>query len=595
MAETSYTLPAASTPPRFRSWLSAASKRLLDVVVSLLGLILLSPVFIVIAWYIKRDSPGLVFYRGPRLGKGGKTFHILKFRTMHAVPESYDGLRITAQDDPRVTPLGRWLRDTKLNELPQLWNVLKGEMSLVGPRPEDPDIAKDWSADVRREVLSMAPGVTSPASVLYRNEESLLKLGNAMEAYLDDILPSKLRLDQLYIRHHSLWLDLDILFWTFIVLIPLIKRYAPPEEMLFWGPVSRLGRRHLSWYAVDTLITLVCIGLTGLFWRPFEVLNVGWLPAVGLALGFALLFTLVNVLTGVNRIDWSRSPASDILDLLPGVALATFLALSFNFIIPASWLSIPQTGRVTFYGIVALLPPGLILIAAALSSLGFVITRYRSRLITGLASRWVTWRGAKSIAGERVLIVGGGDTGQFAAWILNNGHYSGSFKVVGFVDDDLYKKGTRIGGTNVLGNRVDVPQLVIKHDIGIIVFAIHNITSAERDSLLEICSKTSAKLFLFPDILAALSSYSRNGQEQRKQTMEASSLLKGRDDIDIGKLPCFLCLTQVTPLKVDGWLSQLEETAQSGEDVIRHIRLLRSYIHDAAAVQLNANLGGEDE
>ena len=595
MAETSYTLPAASTPPRFRSWLSAASKRLLDIVVSLLGLLLLSPVFLVISWYIKRDSPGPVFYRGPRLGKGGKVFHILKFRTMHAVPESHNGLRITAQDDPRVTPLGRWLRDTKLNELPQLWNVLKGEMSLVGPRPEDPDLAKDWSADVRREVLSMAPGVTSPASVLYRHEESMLKLGNVMEAYLDDILPSKLRLDQLYIRHHSLLLDLDVLFWTFIVLVPLIKGVAPPEELLFWGPVSRLGRRYLSWYVTDTLISLVCIGLTGFFWRSLQPLNVGWLPAVGLALGFALLFTLVNVLTGANRIDWSRAPASDILDLLPGAGLATFLALSLNFLIPAGLLGIPQTGHVTFYGIVALLPPGLILIAAALSFLGFVITRYRSRLITGLASRWVTWRGVKSIAGERVLIVGGGDTGQFAAWILNNGHYSGSFKVVGFVDDDLYKKGTRIGGTNVLGNREDIPQLVKKHDIGIVLFAIHNITSAERVSLLKICSNTPAKLFLFPDIPAALNIYSRHGQEQRKQTMGASSLLKGRDDIDIGKLPCFLCLTQVTPLKVDGWLSQLEETAQSGEDVIQHIRLLRRYIRGDAAAQLNANLGEENE
>ena len=595
MAETSYTLPAASTPPRFQSWLSAASKRLLDVVISLLGLILLSPVFLVIGWYIKRDSPGPVFYRGSRLGKGGKVFNILKFRTMHAVPESHIGLRITARDDPRVTRVGRWLRQTKLNELPQLWNVLKGEMSLVGPRPEDPDLAKDWSADVRREVFSMAPGVTSPASVIYRNEESLLKLGNVMEAYLDDILPSKLRLDQLYIRHHSLLLDLDILFWTFIVLIPLIKRYAPPEELLFWGPLSRLGRRYLSWYAVDTLITLVCIGLTGLFWRSFQPLNVGWLPAVGLALGFTLLFTLVNILLGVNRIDWMRAPASDVLDLLPGVTLATVLASLFNFIIPAGLLGIPQTGHVTFYGEVALLPPGLILIAAGVSLLGFIFVRYRSRMITGLASRWVTWRGVKSITGERVLIVGGGDTGQFAAWILNNGSYSGSFKVVGFVDDDLYKKGTRIGGTNVLGNREDIPQLVKKHDIGIIVFAIHNITSTERASLLKICSNTPTKLFLFPDIPAALSSYFRGGQEERKQAMEASSLLKGRDDIDIGKLPCYLCLTQVTPLKVDGWLSQLEETAQSGEDVIRHIRLLRRYIHGDAVSQLNANLGREDE
>ena len=107
----------------------------------LLGLFLLSPFFGIIAWAIKRDSPGPIFYRGRRVGRGGKEFTILKFRTMYECPESYAGPCITAKDDERIMPLGRWLRDTKINELPQLWNVLRGEMSLVGPRPEDPEIA----------------------------------------------------------------------------------------------------------------------------------------------------------------------------------------------------------------------------------------------------------------------------------------------------------------------------------------------------------------------------------------------------------------------------------------------------------------------
>ena len=116
-------------------WFSDLAKRLMDVVVSLLALILLSPIFLWIALRIKRDSPGPVFYRGPRLGKDGREFYILKFRTMHENPESYQGPRVTAQDDPRITRFGAWLRDTKLNEFPQFWNVLIGEMSLVGPRP----------------------------------------------------------------------------------------------------------------------------------------------------------------------------------------------------------------------------------------------------------------------------------------------------------------------------------------------------------------------------------------------------------------------------------------------------------------------------
>ncbi len=105
-------------------------KRMFDFLTAIIGLILLSPIFLLLAWRIKRDSPGPVFYRGPRVGRNAKPFHILKFRTMYERPESYQGPRVTGQDDLRVTLFGKFLRDTKLNELPQLWNVLKGEMSL---------------------------------------------------------------------------------------------------------------------------------------------------------------------------------------------------------------------------------------------------------------------------------------------------------------------------------------------------------------------------------------------------------------------------------------------------------------------------------
>ena len=121
--------------PSPAAWWGNIAKRLFDIIVSALGLILLSPVFCLLSFLIKHESPGPAFYRGPRLGKDGKPFGILKFRTMYECAESYLGPRITARDDGRVTPIGHWLRETKLNELPQLWNVLAGEMSIVGPRP----------------------------------------------------------------------------------------------------------------------------------------------------------------------------------------------------------------------------------------------------------------------------------------------------------------------------------------------------------------------------------------------------------------------------------------------------------------------------
>ncbi|HEX2698233.1 MAG TPA: sugar transferase, partial [Anaerolineales bacterium] len=232
-------LPKVSTivaQTSLRISLNAIFKRCLDILASILGLILLSPLFLMIAIMLKRESPGPVFFRGPRLGKNGRVFQILKFRTMYERPESYRGSRLTAKGDPRITPLGHWLRDTKLNELPQLWNVLCNEMSFVGPRPEDPEIAATWPQDARREILSIRPGITSPASVLYHDEESLLPTEDLMASYFKSILPNKLRLDRLYVRNHSFIADLDIILWTLAVLIPRMAKQRIPEGFLFAGP-----------------------------------------------------------------------------------------------------------------------------------------------------------------------------------------------------------------------------------------------------------------------------------------------------------------------------------------------------------------------
>jgi len=248
--------------------LHSAFKRLFDIVMSLIGILLLSPVWIIIGLLIKRDSPGPVFFWGARAGRNGKTFKIMKFRTMYERPESYAGPRVTAKDDNRITPLGAWLRYTKINELPQLFNVLKGEMSLVGPRPEDVEIAKTWPEDARREILSVTPGITSPASILYHDEEKMLTKGNLMEDYFQSILPDKMRLDRLYVRYHSFFTDLDIIFWTLAVLIPRLANAKIPEGYLFAGPFSRLIYRYINWFLIDIVVAALAVGSASLLWRP---------------------------------------------------------------------------------------------------------------------------------------------------------------------------------------------------------------------------------------------------------------------------------------------------------------------------------------
>jgi lipopolysaccharide/colanic/teichoic acid biosynthesis glycosyltransferase len=191
-------------------------KRLFDLVCSLAGLIILSPLFLFVAFLIKLDSPGGVFYRGLRVGKGGHPFHIFKFRTMTA-DAATRGPGITTGDDLRITRIGRILRKTKIDELPQLINVVKGEMSLVGPRPEDPRYVALYTPE-QRKVLALCPGITSPASLQYRHEEALLKGDDWEKTYLETILARKLEIELAYLERRTFLTDIQLIARTLLAL-----------------------------------------------------------------------------------------------------------------------------------------------------------------------------------------------------------------------------------------------------------------------------------------------------------------------------------------------------------------------------------------
>ncbi|CAG0959048.1 O-antigen biosynthesis protein WbqP [Planctomycetaceae bacterium] len=197
-------------------------KRIFDVTTAVLGLLVLAPVFVIIGIWIKVTSPGPVFYRARRVGVHGALFRLYKFRSM-AVAADRSGAAITAGDDPRITRIGRFLRRTKLDELPQLLNVLKGDMSLVGPRPEDPRYVASYTPEQRR-VLTVRPGITSWASVEYRHEEQLLSAATVDDVYRREIMPQKLALDLQYLDRQSLRLDFRILWLTFLALFEASPR-----------------------------------------------------------------------------------------------------------------------------------------------------------------------------------------------------------------------------------------------------------------------------------------------------------------------------------------------------------------------------------
>ncbi len=192
-------------------------KRAFDVVVAGVGLAMSVPVLGVIAAAIAAESPGGILFRQERVGRQGRTFRIHKFRTMRA---DHDGSLVSISGDARVTRVGRMLRKTKLDELPQLWDVVVGDMSLVGPRPEVPVYVAQWPARLREEILSVRPGVTDPGSIAFRNEADELAVADDPERhYVVSILPRKAALYAAYVRERTFAGDLRILADTAVAVL----------------------------------------------------------------------------------------------------------------------------------------------------------------------------------------------------------------------------------------------------------------------------------------------------------------------------------------------------------------------------------------
>ncbi len=206
-------------------------KRLLDIIASVFGLLASSPLLVVLAVWIKLDSPGPLFYRGWRVGRGGRPFRIFKFRSM-VVNAEKTGVSSTSDGDARVTVSGRFIRKWKLDELSQLINVLRGDMSLVGPRPEVQRYV-DMYTEEERAILGVRPGITDWASIWNADEGAVLAgAADPDRAYEELIRPTKLRLQLEYVRRHNLWIDAKILAYT---LLKIVRKDWLPRELEPYG------------------------------------------------------------------------------------------------------------------------------------------------------------------------------------------------------------------------------------------------------------------------------------------------------------------------------------------------------------------------
>lgn len=195
-------------------------KRCFDFVLSLMGLIALLPVFIVVAWVIKKDG-GPVFFQQQRVGKHGTLFNIYKFRSM-VINADKTGAKVTASHDPRITRIGSLLRKTKIDEMPQLFNVLTGDISLVGPRPEVPYYVSKWPDACKKTILSVKPGITDYATLYYNDEQAVLaKAEDPEKAYLKEVMPHKLRMYEQYVKDQNFGLDIRIILATLFKMVGL--------------------------------------------------------------------------------------------------------------------------------------------------------------------------------------------------------------------------------------------------------------------------------------------------------------------------------------------------------------------------------------
>jgi lipopolysaccharide/colanic/teichoic acid biosynthesis glycosyltransferase/nucleoside-diphosphate-sugar epimerase len=396
------------------------SKRLCDVVVAAVGLAVTWPVFLVVAALIKLDSSGPVFFRQQRIGKGGVPFRIFKFRTM--VDNAYAlGPKLTQKRDPRITRVGLLLRWLKLDELPQLLNVLVGEMSLVGPRPEDPHFVALYTPE-QRAVLGVRPGLVGPSQIMGRDELDLYPEGvDTEQYYVQHILPPKLATDLDYVRRASLLHDLRLLVAgvTATVLGSIKLKYL------------RLNRQKITFMAVDTALSLVIYYLA--FGLKFD-----WDLPVG-AGPYLLLVSLVIVLARP-------------------VCFAYF-GLYQNIL--------KYLGTTEFVAVVKAVTLGSALITATLLVTGFgdhsravlaidwmllIVVLFGYRLFLKARSE------ASPATRAPALIVGADDVGEeLARQLLRSPDLP--YVPVGFLDDDLHKQGALIHGVRVLGTVRDLPHV----------------------------------------------------------------------------------------------------------------------------------------
>lgn len=443
-------------------------KRCVDIVISLIGLTILMPLFLIVAILIKINSKGPVFFKQERIGKRFKPFIIYKFRTMvDKAPEL--GPHLTVSEDNRITKIGKFLRQIKIDELPQLFNVLKGNMSLVGPRPEVRKYVDEYKDDYK-EILKVRPGITDLASIEYREESSLLSQSdnNPETHYLNVILPEKLRLAKRYIKNLSFLYDMRLILSTLFyiiyphnridMLLESIAQYRKFVVILVQGFLIVLAN-FLAFY----------IRFEGTISAEEYHLFIYTLPfLLALRLIFLCPFSLFQSL-------WMYVGIKDLQNIVASVTLS-----SLSFVILTRGII-----GITLY------PRSVYIIDWLISIALLVGIRLMKRLHDGLKT--------ENKDARSVLVIGGHDTTErVLREILNHRHYH--YNVVGLIDDDPYKRGLKIHNVPILGTTRELEDIIRKKDPDEILVAMPTASSNLMRQIVKECKKFGKPIKIVPGL-----------------------------------------------------------------------------------------------
>jgi len=439
-------------------------KRAIDILISLIGIIIFMPFMIFISLFIKLDSKGPVLYLADRVGKGMKNFKMYKFRTMIDTPISV-GDSVCPEYDPRVTTFGRFLRRMKFNELPQLLNILKGEMTFVGPRPEAPDLAELYPEEAKR-VFSVKPGLVGPSTILGRNEEELYPPGvDAKKYYIEKILPKKVEIDLKYIKNWNLFKDLQYILMGV-------------KETLV-GALSKkhiLDNRSQIYLFIADIFLIVCSYILAvvIFSRNFpgggNLINaLAILPLV------IVILLACNLYSGMYNCLIRYISYHEILGILKGVTSGSL------FLVLIAW----AVGSDYYSEMIVIMH--WILLIFTLSGLRIGLKLYREKMIPESEIR----------EKRKILIFGAGDEGRSAYHTLTVRKNS-PFEVVGFIDDAPNKYGKKLNGLKILGNRHHIKALAQLYKVEEIILAQSNANPELINEVVKICQKAGLKYQVFP-------------------------------------------------------------------------------------------------